>query len=360
MLEIMKILFVCTYKFVYRENANPFVKSLIEGMKAKGCSVDCDLHKFWTNFEDYDIIYLQWPEELCLWDKNKIQLEKLSKHFDILKKKKKKTVITCHNLHPHNNDELTTELYNLVYSKVDAIHHLGTYSYNVLKEKYPDTFHFIVPHHVADEMWNRKNHISDIRKILNIPEKDIVISSFGAFRNQDEVNLFLNMAKDVGRKGITYLAPRIPIGRLYNGRLINKSLGYITKYIKYKYLNVRYAGFLSDEELDEWLCASDIVFIQRKEILNSGNVALAFSAKKVVVGPEMGNVGEILKETHNYTFNPDNREMACQETKKAVDACRKGSNLGNNNYEYAKKNWNTSKVCHDIISTLSVFLVCNR
>lgn len=233
---------------------------------------------------------------------------------------------------------------------------MGTYSYNILKEKYPNTFHFIVPHHVADEMWNRKNNNSDFRRKLNIPEKDIVISSFGAFRNQDEVNLFLNMAKDVGRKGITYLAPRIPIGKLYNGRRLIKSISFIKKYIKYKLLGVRFAGFLSSEELDEWLCASDIVFIQRKEILNSGNVPLAFSAQKVVVGPNLGNVGEILKETHNYTFNPDNREMVCKEVKKAIDAYRKDSNLGNTNYEYAKKNWNTSKICNSIISTLSLLL----
>ena len=352
----MKILIVCSHKGAYSKNANPFVKSLAEGMKAESCSVVCDIDSFWDKYDDYDIIYLQWPEVIYQWDKSKINLDELSNHFDLLKKNKKKIVVTCHNLHPHNNDELTTELYNLVYSKVDAIHHMGTYSYNVLKEKYPNTFHFIVPHHVADEMWNRKNNISDSRKKLNIPEKDIVISSFGAFRDQDEVNLFLNMAKDVGRKSITYLAPRIPIGKLYNGRWINKSIDFIIKYFKYKRLGVRYVGFLSTEELDEWLCASDIVFIQRKDILNSGNVALAFSAHKVVVGPDLGNVGEILKETNNYTFNPGNRESVCQEVKKAVNACQKGCSLGNDNYEYAKLNWMTSTVCKNIISKLKELL----
>ena len=117
-----------------------------------------------------------------------------------------------------------------------------------------------------------------------------------------------------------------------------------------------HAGFLSSEELNEWLCASDIVLIQRKGILNSGNVALAYSASKVVVGPDLGNVGEILKETNNYTFNPENRELVCQEVKKAVDDCKKSSNLGNFNYEYAKKHWNTSKICYDLISELSIFL----
>ena len=348
----MKILFVCSYNSAFQKNTNPYVRSLINGLKEEGCTVDCDLDRFWTDFDDYDIIYLQWPEEIFQWNKNKINIEKLSIHFSLLKKKKKKTVATCHNLHPHNNDELTTELYNLVYSKVDAIHHMGTYSYNVLKKKFPDTFHFIVPHHVADEMWKRKNNFSDFRKKLNIPKKDIVISSFGAFRNQDEVNLFLNMAKDVGRKGITYLAPRIPMGKLYNGRWINKSIDFIVKYIKFKHLNVRYAGFLSDEELDEWLCASDIVFIQRKEILNSGNVALAFSAHKIVVGPDLGNVGEILKETNNFVFNPDSRESIYKAISNAICNIMNSNKIGEMNYEYAMENWNCTKVCQDIISNL--------
>lgn len=352
----MKILIVCSYKGAYSENSNPFVRSLAKGLEAEGCSVDCDIDSFWDKYEYYDIIYLQWPEEIYRWNKSKINLDALSDHFDLLKKKAIKTVITCHNLHPHNNDELMTKLYNLVYSKVDAIQHMGIFSYNFLKNKFPKTLHFIVPHHIADEMWNRKSNVSEFKLRHHIPETDIVISSFGAFRNQDEVNLFLNMAKDVGRKGITYLAPRIPIGNLYHGRWINKSISFILKYIKYKYLGVRYAGFLNNKELNEWLCASDIVFIQRKDILNSGNVVLAFSAKKIVVGPEVGNVGEILKETNNFVFNPYQRETVRKATIEAIENRKRTNVIGNKNYEYARLNWTTSVVCKNIISKLEELL----
>lgn len=352
----MRILFVCTHNSVYKKDNNPFVKSLAEGMKAKGCYVDCDIERFWTDFESFDIIYLQWPESIFQWNKKNIDLVRLSNHFDLLKKKKIKTIVTCHNLHPHNNDDLTTELYNLVYSKTDAIHHMGTYSYDVLKEKYPDTFHFIVPHHVADEMWSRKTNISDTKRKLGIPTQDIVISAFGAFRNKDEVELFMNMAKDVGRNGITYLAPRIPIGKLYNGRWINKSINYIFNYIRCKLLGVRHAGFLSDEELNEWLSVSDIVFIQRKDVLNSGNIALAFSAKKIVIGPDVGNVGEILKDSDNYVFNPCDRTSIYRVTLNAINDTKENSELGEMNYKYAMKNWNCAKVCQDIISNLELLI----
>lgn len=52
-------------------------------------------------------------------------------------------------------------------------------------------------------------------------------------------------------------------------------------FFKYKYLGIKYAGFLPNEELNEWLYASDIVFIQRKEILNSGNVRRRTAAYQI-------------------------------------------------------------------------------
>lgn len=82
----MKILFVCSKNSVFSKNANPFVKSLVDGMRAKGCYVDCDLDNFWTNYQKYDIIFLQWPEEIYRWNRSKINLDALSGHFNLLKK----------------------------------------------------------------------------------------------------------------------------------------------------------------------------------------------------------------------------------------------------------------------------------
>ena len=40
-----------------------------------------------------------------------------------------------------------------------------------------------------------------------------------------------------------------------------------------------------------------MVFIQRTDILNSGNVPLALSFGRVVTGPDSGNIGGLLAET---------------------------------------------------------------
>ena len=335
-------------------NTNPYVSSLADGLVKCGHDVKCNLDLFWNSFSDFDLLYFQWPEAIFEGRKEKIDLEKLSMHLNHIKETGVKMVITCHNLHPHNNDTKTTDLYNLVYSKVDAFHHMGKKSYNLLKEKYPHQYHFIAPHHIADGLWDYPIGQSDARRKLHISNNNIVISSFGAFRNEEEVRLFVDMAHDVSSWHLTFLAPRIPMERFYHGRHIGRSLLSLYKRLKYKMIGIKYSGYLTEDELKDWLSASDIVFIQRIEILNSGNLPLAFSAKKIVVGPDVGNVGEILNETGNYVFNPNDRSSVRQSVLNAVNDMRNSNLLGIQNYHYARNNWSVSTVCGLIDKELAI------
>ena len=52
---------------------------------------------------------------------------------------------------------------------------------------------------------------------------------------------------------------------------------------------------------------SDVVFIQRCVILNSGVVPMAFLFGRGVVGPDSGNVGELLRVTANLVFSPSDQ-----------------------------------------------------
>lgn len=61
---------------------------------------------------------------------------------------------------------------------------------------------------------------------------------------------------------------------------------------------------IPDEQLPCYLAAADVVFIQRTDILNSGNVPLALSFGRVVTGPDSGNIGGLLAETGNPAFDP--------------------------------------------------------
>lgn len=332
---------------------NPYVQSLVSGLINCGHEVVYSLDDFWYSYFQYDLLYFQWPEAIFDWRRSSFDIKKLSLHFDRIKETHVKTLITCHNLHPHNNDVLTTDLYNLVYSRVDFFHHMGKFSYELMKEKYPNKYHFIAPHHIADVLWGSPLNSSDAKRRLHISEKDIVISSFGAFRNEEETQLYVNMAKDVTSRNLSFLAPRIPIGHFYKGRHLNRTIKYLFDNLLYKKLGIKYSGFLTNEDLHVWLYASDIVFIQRKEILNSGNLPLAYSAGKIVVGPDLGNVGEILKGTNNYVFNPNNRASVKQAVLDAIKEVKTFNQLGSQNLRYAQENWRTSRVCRLIDKELT-------
>ena len=340
----MKILIVSDYDSV----KNPFLNSLVDGLINCGNDVVCGLELFWNAFNNFDLIYFQWPELIFQWNTMLIDIEKLSKHLDRIQEMHIKMLITCHNLHPHNNDSKTKELYNLVYSKVDAFHHLGNNSFQLLKKKYPSKYHFIAPHHIADSLLDNKIDSSEAKARLNIPNDNIVISSFGVFRDNKEFLLFVYMVISVYKKDLTFLAPRIC---LIESHCFNRLL-YLCRCFICKLFGIRYSGFLAEDEMKLWLSASDIVFIQRYDILNSGNIPLAFSAGKVVVGPSCGNVGEIIEETGNYLFDPHNWVSIKKAMLNALGPCKKSTQLGEHNYQYAIEHWSTTKVCELIDSNI--------
>ena len=53
------------------------------------------------------------------------------------------------------------------------------------------------------------------------------------------------------------------------------------------------------------MSASDVVFIPRVKILNSGLLFLGLTFKKIVVGPKLGNVNEFLEYFNLPSFNPN-------------------------------------------------------
>ena len=86
--------------------------------------------------------------------------------------------------------------------------------------------------------------------------------------------------------------------------------------------------------------ASDLALIQRKKILNSGNVTLAFLMGKVVVGPDVGNVGLLLRETGNPTFDVNDNSTIITAVRKGFDMAKE--NYGEKNRRYALDNFSTA------------------
>lgn len=70
-------------------------------------------------------------------------------------------------------------------------------------------------------------------------------------------------------------------------------------------------------DLPYYMAASNVIFIQRKGQLNSVNIPLAFLFHKVVIGPDSGNIGELLRNTGNPVFRSDKKQDIIRALKEA-------------------------------------------
>ena len=102
---------------------------------------------------------------------------------------------------------------------------------------------------------------------------------------------------------------------------------------------------IPDDMMQCYFCAADVVLIQRVDALNSGNLPMAFHAGKVVVGPNVGNVGAILRETGNYAFDPQDINSAASALQKALTETEKGKE----NRTYATEHWASDIVASSLL-----------
>lgn len=330
---------------------NPFVRVLSHGLESFGHVVVCDKNELRNNFVNYDLIFFQWPD-LLLQDEKKNE-NIIGEYESLLKSIKAhgvKTIITVHNLHPHNNDSVLTDLYNLIFSYVDGFHHMGDYSYEMLLNKYPNATHFIVPHPLFyDEADVPLNHM-DYKKKYGIPLKKPTVMAFGGFRNDEEREMFLYLSRKYYFR-CCFWAPKFNRVEGVNRNVLQKLLSRL----KYGIQGIKmFRGPVSDVEAAEMARASDIFFIQRNEILNSGNLPLGFFGKCIVVGPDVGNVGNILKTTGNPVFIPNDFHSLHEAMEQALNLFCQNSKFGQHNYDYAKTNWNKMVVSKELNESLKL------
>ena len=147
----MKVLFVS-------DNAklsNPFVETLIAGLYEFNLDCTASIKEWWANVEEYDIIHFQWPEIVFYWEHIRTKdLQEMEMQLQKAKSLGIKIVITCHNLKPHlkRNQDMVA-LYQLIYEYCDAFVHMGEYSFKLLQSDYPQAKHFIIPHHLYDNIY---------------------------------------------------------------------------------------------------------------------------------------------------------------------------------------------------------------
>ena len=339
----MKVYFVV--KEPSEETVNHFVESLGKALEARGCEVVYGLERLWRDgVQECNIVHFQWPEGIFGLFGHRVtddELARVEQRLAFLKDKGIKIFVQVHNLKPHRNkDKNVLRLYELLNQQADVLVHMGNYSRELLQPQYPGARHIVIPHHIYDNILPFSVSQQEARQRLHLPQDKKIILCFGKFRNNRERELVLSILPSFHssiflipgfyRETLHTRNPKKFVIRLYN------TLRYRLKGIQFS------SEVIPDGMMQCYFCAADVVLIQRLDILNSGNLPMAYAAGKVVVGPDTGNVGGILRDTGNNTFDPEHIESAVDALQKALENTSKGKA----NKAYAAKHWSS-----DIIAT---------
>lgn len=334
----MKVLFACNRN----SYPNPFVRVLADSLQEIGVNVSCSLYDFWYSWDKYDIIHLQWPNLLV---DGLESVEPLKKHLVQIKNAGIPLVITLHNLHPHYATRpIVNDAYDVVYDMVDCFIHMGSYSLKLLEEKYTNAKHIIIPHHVYDTLYKTIPTKEDAIKHLRLNNKHNYVICFGTFRHDEERDIAIRASEIMSDYNYKILAPAFSPYWIQKDNILltmNEFVANLRCRLKYKNIKIT-KGFVLDEKIPYYYASSDIALIHRKEILNSGNLPMAFFMGKVVVGPNVGNVGEILHETGNPVFDINKTGSLEEALNKALILTTQGK--GELNRQYAIRNLSTSIV----------------
>lgn len=223
---------------------------------------------------------------------------------------------------------------------------MGEYSFKLLQSDYPQAKHFIIPHHLYDNIYKFDKGRNESCVKLKMLDNRINILCFGQFRTDEERDLILKLRKHKDMQNVNFIVPGFFRHRLICKRPL-EMLSRIWHYIRYRMEGVEFVNrVLSTTETETYFCACDIVFIQRFSVLNSGNLPMGFGAGCVVVGPNVGNVGSILNKTGNPIFNPYDIDSIVLAIKKAKELL--SVNKGEENKMYAQTKWNTSAISRQL------------
>ncbi len=308
----MKILFA---NFLLQ--GNRFMEDLKHGLE-NHAEVVWDYEEFWKCENDYDIVHIHWPEFLSyevqsyVWETCPIPEELINQIKGCLEHWKKHSTIvyTRHVQFPHSrHDKDFLDLYRLVTSYCDTVIHFANYSVQQFKEFYPEhtqVNHVVIPHHNYASLPDKSTEKS-AREKLNIKQDANVMLVFGLIK-EHEKELINRALSFIPGNNTVLLAPKWNVNRRKIGYIrlrewVWKFEQWYLKQNKKRRINL---GFIEDEDAHWYLNAADFLFIPRTTELNSGNITLGCTFGLIVVGKKGSDIGEILEETGNPTFEVGN------------------------------------------------------
>ena len=264
--------------------------------------------------KDYEIVNFHWPEAIFGWrEPSHHELDKLEKEIQEWKKHSI-LVYTRHDARRHEGTNPAFQrLFEIIEENAHGFIHLGNVSLQQMKEKFSEASHKVIFHplyintfHPVEKNFARERLKIGLDFLVVIApgrirtkeERDMVLKAFDSLRVKNKVLISNNM---LPFRHFFDFPGRVKLKRFVD---VNKV---VSKFSENRYRPPKYLfnyGFSNSEDLGLMMSAADVVFIPRINLLNSGNIFLGLTFRKIVVGPSVGNLEEQLIKFNFPLFDP--------------------------------------------------------
>ena len=339
---------------VYPQGENPYQELLYNPLRNKGHDVHYYNAKIFGKhnlplffplivyrIKGYNIFHLHWISPFVFPKKNRffetIMLCYLILFIGFLKLIRYRVIWTLHNIYPHDRNYkfyLTAEkiVSNLCDAKIvhskNTIKDMQKFGFNIR-----DTYTISIGNYIGVYDNNVKESIA--RRYFNLKKNDFVFLFFGRIEPYKGIENLLEAFKKIEKK-------RKHIKLLIAGKCDDKNLikmldDYGNKFKENTRIDT---NFIEDDKVQYYFNSTNVVVYPFKKITTSSTVILAFSFRKPVICPEIGDLKQF-PDNIGIFYNPKNKNglLTCME--KAIAEKFELSKLGKRAFEYAESlDWN--------------------
>lgn len=332
----------------HKDGLNSYLRLLSQAVRDKGWNIRCEFDP--NTFITDDVVWIHWPEQLTDYASPKeSDIVRFANLFKSLPPTKP-IIWTVHNLYRHGNEEHAgfNALYDLTARYADIHLHHGLYSVRASQSRFGLNDTKVIRTITHGGYWNLiGSHTQEsARKELGMDDTNPILLVFGQIREYRELELIFKMAEHSGWHIL--VVGRLPAvsrakqwSRQIRIRRLRKNLTVVQSHIH-------------DSFVDCFLKASDAVFIPRVGGLNSGNIFLGFTFGLPVLGPDIANMGETLRKTSNFFFNPSDPRSALSMSKKMLSHDLRL--VGEANRQWLSANGQWSGMAETAISAINEYL----
>lgn len=340
----------------HESGGNLYIRELARAYEAFGHNVVLGRENFLYLNSTYDIVHVHWPEWLY-----RIPNEGRSEHENVIfvldrleffKKRGAKCVFTIHNLKPHENGdtEHARRIYQGIFDMADLIVHHCEKSVELARSRYGncDKKKFIVAPHGNYFGYPANLSRQKAREELGLKKDDFVFLHFGLIR---------------AYKGLDRVIKAFKGSRVKNKKLIiaGSLLGWppLKKRLQYKWYKVTrhfngkillFLRTIPNSEVQLFLKACDAVVLGHTSGLNSGVAILGMSFGRIVIGPDIGCIGEVLRQGQNVVYEVSTLANLTKALEEAT--LIQPEQAQKVNFEMAKK-WTWENMAKRILEQLS-------